>query len=351
MKVAPWSGRALASWQLGQQPPPVQVLSPAQLPARVGAEEPLQVMAVPSLVVGPAAISALWTRESLDEFGADEFGPEGRAELVQAYGHFSEALHERRVTSARRGVQVRQLGSSPDGTPFAAWLENRDKLLGLDGRSDGALTGPLRVMRVAKISEPEGFAIETGPSQKTVFAYFTDSRKHRDSTLKTIVRRPGHRFGPVRKIAAFGDAVQARLADGLQTLLAVWERSFGAGERDRLYTWRGNGASDAGGVSQPLGLGEDPTGFVDAGGRAVIVEEVPAPHGYSEREPVAAIAERGGHFGAAQSLVPGGDGCTVENEGVFDRPPLSVSPNGNAAFEVSCETPVGGSAYLIRYTP
>jgi hypothetical protein len=232
---------ALTSWQLGQQPPPVQVLSPAQPPVRAG--EPQQVLAAPSLVVGPTAISAIWTRESLDDFSSGEFGPEGRSELIQAYGHFSEALHVRRVTSARRGVQVRQLGLAPDGSPFAAWLENRDRLVGLDGRSDGALIGPLRVLRVVKMSAPEGFATESGPSQKTVFAYFSDSRKRHDSVLKTIARRPGRGFGPVRKIAAFGDAVQARFADGFQTFAAVWERSFDVGERDDLYTRRSSGAA------------------------------------------------------------------------------------------------------------
>ncbi len=339
---------ALTSWQLGQQPPPVQVLSPAQLPVRVG--EPLQVLAAPSLVVGAAAISVLWTRESLDELGSDEYGPEGRSELIQAYGHFSEALHVRRVTSAPRGVQVRQLGLAADGSPFAAWLEDRDKLLGLDGRSDGALTGPLRIVRVAEMSAAEGFATESGRSQKTVFAYFSDSRKRHDSVLKTISRGPGHGFGPVRRIAAFSDAVEARLADGFQTFAAVWERSFGVRERGHLYAWR-NGTAAAPGAPRSLGLGEDPTGFVDAHGRTVFVYEVPVARGYSEHEPVAATAERGDRFGAARPLVPGGDGCTVENEGVFYRPPLSISPNGNAAFEVSCETPAGGGAYLIRYSP
>jgi hypothetical protein len=339
---------ALTSWQLGQQVPPVQVLSPAQPPVRAG--EPRQVLAAPSLVVGPAAISALWTRESIDEFGSNEFGPEAKTDLIEAYGRFSEALHVRRVTSAPRGVQVRQLGLAADGSPFAAWLEDRDKLLGLDGRSDGALTGPLRVLRVTKMSAPEGFATESGASQKTVFAYFSDSRKRHESVLQTIARRPGHGFGRVRKIAVFSDAVDARLADGFQTFVAVWERSFGAGERGRLYTRRSSGAADPG-APQPLGLGEGQTGFVDDSGRTVIVYEVPVKHGYSEHEPVAATAERGGRFGAAQPLVPGGDGCTVENESVFDRPPLPVSPNGNAAFQVSCETPAGGGAYLIRYSP
>jgi len=338
---------ALTSWQLGQLPLPVQVLSPQRSP-HVGDE--IQVLSAPSLVVGPAAISAIWAREEEDEIDPGEYGPEGRSELVQAYGRFSEPLHVARLMTAPRGVQIRQLGLAPDGSPFASWLEDRDKLVGIDGRLDGALSGRHRVVRVAHLSVPKGFATESGPSQRALFAYYSDSRNHRGSVLNTIGRRPGHQFGPVHRVATVANAGLATFADDLQTALAVWSRSFSAIGEDHLYVQREGGALRSP-VRQSLGLGNDPTGFIDGHGRSVIVYRRPTAHKPDANELVAVSAEAGHPFGAPQPIAPGLQHCGAEHEEEFNRQPLALGPNGSTVFSISCETSLGYALYLIRYSP
>jgi hypothetical protein len=338
---------ALSSWQSGQSPPPMQVLSP-QHSSHPGGE--VQVLTAPSLVVGPAAISAIWAREENDELAAREYGPEGETELIQAYGRFTEPLHVEHLITAPRGVQIRQLGIAPNGSPFASWLEDRDKLVGIDGRSDGALAGPRRVVRIAHLSVPKGFASESGPSQRALFSYFSDSHNHHLSALNTIARRPGHRFGPVHKIATIAGAGLATLADAARTVLAIWSRSFGFLGEDHLYVQRDSASSRAP-VRQSLGVGDGPTSFVDGHGRSVIVYRRPVAHERETYELVAVMAEKGHRFGAPQPIAAGLQRCGAEHEEEFNRQPLALSPNGSSAFSITCETPTGNDSYMIRYSP
>jgi hypothetical protein len=339
---------ALTSWQLGQAPPPVQVLSPKRSP-HVGSE--VQVLTAPALVVGPTAISAIWTREESNEFEPQEYGPEGKSELVQAYGRFAEPLHVERLTTAPRGVQIRQLGLAPNGSPFASWLEDRDKVVGIDGRSNGALTGRRRVVRVPHLSVPKGFATESGPSQRTLFGYFSDSHNHHRSVLNAIGRRPGHRFGPVHRVAAIAGAGLATFAEGPQMVVAVWSKSFSLLGEDHLYVQRDSGSSGPA-VQQSLGQGANPASFVDEHGRTVIVYRRPIAHENGASELVAVTAAKGHRFGAPQPIAPGLRRCGAEHEEEFNRQPLALSPNGSSAFSIACETPHGDYAlYMIRYSP
>jgi hypothetical protein len=337
---------ALSSWRLGQSPPPMQVLSPQH---SSHARE-VQVLTAPSLVVGPAAISAIWAREEDDELAAREYGPEGKTELIQAYGRFTEPLHVEHLMTAPRGVQIRQLGIAPNGSPFASWLEDRDKLVGIDGRSDGALDGPRRVVRIAHLSVPKGFASESGPSQRALFSYFSDSYKHDLSVLSTIARRPGHPFGPVHRVATITGAGLATLAEAPQTVLAIWSRSFGFLGEGHLYVQR-DGDSSPAAVRQSLGLGDNPTSFIDGHGRSVIVYRRPVAHERETYELVAVTAEKGHRFGAPRPIAAGLKRCGAEHEEEFNRQPLALSPNGSSAFSIACETPTGNDAYMIRYSP
>ncbi|HXP38584.1 MAG TPA: hypothetical protein VN817_12540, partial [Solirubrobacteraceae bacterium] len=310
---------ALTSWRYGQSPPPVQVLSP-QRSSHAGGE--VQVLTAPSLVVGPAAISAIWTREESNELEAREYGPEGKAELVEAYGRFGEPLHVEQLTTAPRGVQIRRLGLAASGSPFASWLEDRDKLVGIDGRSNGALSGRRRTVRIAHLSVPKGFATESGPSQRALFSYFSDSHNHRLSVLNTIARRPGRPFGPVHRVATIAGAGLATLADATKTTLSIWSRSFGPLGEDHLYAQRSEGSRAA--APESLGRGENPTSFIDGHGRSVIVYRRPVAHEREAYELVAATAEEGHPFGAPQPIAPALRRCGAEHEEEFNRQPLAL---------------------------
>jgi hypothetical protein len=90
---------AIATWQLGQQPPVAQVLSAKQR-ARAGPNH--QVFEAPSIVIGPSAITALWTREEGVEGEPEaESEPEpNETQLEEAFGRFTGPLRVGRVSQA-----------------------------------------------------------------------------------------------------------------------------------------------------------------------------------------------------------------------------------------------------------
>jgi len=112
---------ALSSWQLGQQPPMAQVLS-AKQSAQTGPDH--QVFEAPSIVIGPSAITALWTREGSQEVenGPGESPEINETKLEAAFGRFSQPLHITRVITAPRGISRIHLSLAPNGDFVTAKL-------------------------------------------------------------------------------------------------------------------------------------------------------------------------------------------------------------------------------------
>ncbi|HTA15333.1 MAG TPA: hypothetical protein VK781_10810 [Solirubrobacteraceae bacterium] len=345
---------ALSSWQLGQQPPIAQVLS-AKQSAKTGPDH--QVFKVPSIVVGPSAITALWTREGPQEVenGPGEPPELNETQLEAAFGRFSEPLHVARVTTAPRRISLTHLSLAPNGDPVASWLEDGDKLLSVSGSHAGALHESKRVQRIPRLSEPAGFATQAGGD--TVFAYFWDypegaSRPQTCSrcsrTRLMMSARAGGAFGRPRQISFVNEAIEATLAGGHHFLIAVWAKSFHFAEEGHLYVRRGS-VSGRFGAPQALGFGSHPQAFADSHGNSVIVYRRPAIHDQSTDEVVAVTAQPGHRFGPPRPLAPHLKGCELANGGEIDPQSIATSPAGYAVFYITCEE--GAAQYLIRYTP
>jgi hypothetical protein len=333
---------AVASWQLGRQPPPLQDLSPRQS----GNGNPLQVFSAPSLLLGNSTLTALWTREDENEFEPDRI----KTRLIEAYGRFSEPLHTKQIASAPRGIPLRQLSLALDGTPTASWLEDRDKLIGVEGHADGSLSGTRRIRRVAHLSVAKGFATETGDPERTLFSYFTDlpGRGER-ARLNTIERQPGRPFGPARTVATIAGATSASFAASPGGVLAMWEKDFSFSGDDHLYV-KPRTLSAQRPRTESLGLGQNATGFIDSRGRAVVIYIRPRTRSAPEAL-LATVAEPGQRFAAPQPLAPGLGHCQLEHQEAFDPPPPAISRDGHAEIVITCETPAGRNEYVVRYTP
>jgi hypothetical protein len=345
---------ALASWQLGQQPPVAQVLS-AEQGAKTGPDH--QVFEAPSIVIGPSAITALWTREGPQEVenGPGERHAVNETQLEAAFGRFSETLHVARVITAPRGISVTHLSLAPNGDPLASWLQDGDKLLSVSGSRMGALHRPKGVQRIPPLSEPVGFAKQAGGD--TVFAYFWDypegasrpqtcSRCSR-SRLMMMSARAGGPFGRPRQISFINEAVEATLAGGHHFLMAVWAKSFHFVEEGHLYVQRGS-VSGRFGAPQALGFGSHPQAFVDSHGDSVIIYRRPVIPNQNTDEIVAVTARPGHRFGHPRPLAPHLKGCELANGGEIDPQSIATSPAGYTVLYITCEET---AQYLIRYTP
>lgn len=346
---------ALSSWQLGQQPPVAQVLS-AKQSAKTGPDQ--QVSAAPAIVIGPLAITALWTREGPQEVenGPGEPPELNETQLESAFGRFSEPLHVARVITAPRGISLTHLSLAPNGDPVASWLQDGDKLLSVSGSRTGALHRPKGVQRIPRLSEPAGFTTQAWGD--TVFAYFWDypegasrpqtcSRCSR-SRLMRISSRAGGPFGRPRQISFINDAIEATLAGGHHFLMAVWAKSFHFGEEGHLYVRRGS-AFGRFGAPQALGFGSHPQAFADSQGDSVIIYRRPAIHNQNTDEIVAVTARPGHRFGPPRLLAPHLKGCELDNGNEIDPQSIATSPAGYAVLYITCEE--GAAQYLIRYTP
>ncbi len=345
---------ALSSWQLGQQPPVAQALS-AKQSAKTGPDH--QVFEAPSIVIGPSAITALWTREGPQEVenGPGEPPEVNETQLEAAFGRFSEPLHVARVITATRGISLTHLSLVPNGDPVASWLQDGDKLLGVSGSRTGALHRPKSVQRIPRLSEPAGFATQAGGD--TVFAYFWDypegasrpqtcSRCSRSRLMMTSARAGGP-FGRPRPISFINKAIEATLAGRHHFLMAVWAKSFHFVEEGHLYVQRGS-VSGRFGAPQALGFGSHPQAFVDSHGDSVIIYRRPAIHNQNTYEIVAVTARSGHRFGPPRPLAPHLKGCELANGGEIDRQSIATSPAGYAVLYITCEET---AQYLIRYTP
>jgi hypothetical protein len=345
---------ALSSWQLGQRPPVAQVLS-AKQSAKRGPDH--QVFEAPSIVIGPSAITALWTREGPQEVenGPDEPPELNETQLETAFGRFSERLHVARVITAPRGISLTHLSLAPNGAPVASWLQDGNKLLSVSGSRTGAFHRPKRVQRIPRLSEPVGFSKQAGDD--TVFAYFWDYPEAASrprtcslcsrSRLMMISAKAGGPFGRPRQISFIDEAIEATLAGGHRFLMAVWAKSFHFGEEGHLYVQRGS-VSGRFGAPQALGFGSHPQAFVDSHGDSVIIYRRPALHNQNTYEIVAVTARSGHRFGSPRPLAPHLKGCELDNGDEKDQQPIATSPAGYAVLYITCEE--GAAQYLIHYT-
>jgi hypothetical protein len=336
---------AIVSWQLGQQPPVAQVLSAKQR-ARAGRNH--QVLEAPSIVIGPSAITALWTREEGVEGEPEaESEPEpNETQLEEAFGRVTGPLRVRRVATAPRGVSLTHLNLAPDGAPIASWVEDGDKLLSVKGFRTGALRRSKHVRRIPRLTELEGFANNGGGDP--VFAYFSDFHHHTRSRLLMMRSRAGGPFGALREITLIHEAIDATLAGRGRFILAVWARALSELDEGHLYVQRGS-VFGRFGRAQALGVGSQAHAFVDSRGDSVIVYRRLVPHNPSAHEIVAVTAAPGHRFSAPQPLAPNLRGCDSINGSEIRSPPIATSPDGHAAFYIPCEE--GVHQYLIRYTP
>lgn len=192
---------AVTAWPYGAPPPLAQVLEPAEDPTEYSDDE----LSAPTVIIGPNAITALWSAG-----GYDERGPPFEAHLDEAYGPFGMPLHAAQLKRVNKGIQSIHLNLAANGDPIASWRQNVDEVQTVEGSTTGALPDPASVHRVpalAKGSEEEHLSEDqefaSDPQGDTLFAYLAGSFEHRERVM-TITSTRGHPFSRARLIAMTG---------------------------------------------------------------------------------------------------------------------------------------------------
>ncbi len=324
---------AIASWKLGSKPPTAQSLSPPQ-DAKTG--YPHHALQAPLLVIGPSAITALWTIGSEPE-REHRSGP-GEVQIEQAYGRFGSQLRPARLFAAPKGVVAPNLSLEPNGDPVASWLDDVNKIRTVTGSHSGALQRSTRVQRAPELSEPVGFTNDD--EGDTIFSYFSRSSKN-TSELRYMVSHDGGPFTRPRGIGLTGAEVPwaTVLAGGHRTILAFW----GCLELEKACDEQAKIGTVSGAFSRSFKPVGTPEAFINSSGRTVVVYNT-GDRFYTT------TAEPGKPFTPLRRLAAGLHHYFPLLLGAeqYEEPPLPTSPNGHAMLYF---TNGEDEQYLVRYTP
>jgi hypothetical protein len=329
----------VASWLLGARPPVVQVLQPAT----DNASYANGALGVPEVVIGPTAVTALWSAGGIGGYGS---GPI-EANLDEAFGPFGGPLQIRQMMSVPRGIQSVHLALDRTGDPVAAWRDDINELHSARGLSSGVLPSASPARRIPGIARggeeeaevAEGNEFSSDRRGDTVFAYVPGPFELR-GRLMTMTSVDGGRFSAPRTIARAGREHNAPnvVAGGHRSLLAFW--SCIAETRECSRAW-GRRAGIFGPLGAPFEVGGEPEGLIDSHGGSVVA--------YDGNSAIEAItAQPGKLFGRPRHVSPSGRECLLGTGG-DDEPPPAASQNGAAIFYYTCDG--YAHSYLVRYAP
>jgi hypothetical protein len=325
---------AVASWKLGSKPPTAQSLSPPQ-DAETG--YPHQALLAPLLMIGPSAITALWTIGSEPE-REHRSGP-GEVQIEQAFGPFGSRLRSAQLFAAPKGVVAPHLSLEPNGDPVASWLDDVNKIRTVTGSHSGALRRPTRVQRAPELSQPVGFTNDD--EGDTIFSYFSSSSKN-TSELRYMTSQGGGPFTHPRGIGLTDSESPGAtvLAGGHRTLLAFW----GCSGLDIVCKEQRKIGTVSGAFSRSFTPLESPKGVIDSSGRTLIVYNT--EHGLYET-----TAERGKPFMPPRRFAAPLPHYFQLGMDQDEESPLLTSPNGHAILCFADYANGENEQYLVRYTP
>ncbi len=127
---------AIASWQIGRRPPALQVLTPR----RDESNYPEGELSHPEIIIGPSAVTALWTAGGRSPEPEERLEP---ARVDEAFGSAGAPLHAIRLRSITDGRgAITHLALAPDGNPIASWVDGHGRLATVRGGPTGALGQP-----------------------------------------------------------------------------------------------------------------------------------------------------------------------------------------------------------------
>ncbi len=348
--VVYWPGVAIAMWRLGSNPPTAHVLAGPQSTEKAS----LYALRAPSLVIGPSAVTAIWTDggqselEREDEPENQEAFPPSEEQIEQAYGQFGSQLHTSQLFTAPKRVFATNLSLQPNGDPIASWLDDTNKLHTVTGSHSGQLPRSERVQQAPALSEPVGFTNDY--EGDTIFSYFSRLSSHA-TELRYMTSHDGGPFTRPRGIGLTGSSgfrEATVIAGGHHTLLARWGclelEEVACDEQAKIGTVYG------GFSSSPVPYSGTDEAFIDSHGRTVIVYDTnPVVIPISRTGGLYAVtAEPGKPFGAPRPFATGlGDNFQLGAEH-DDEPPLPTSPNGHAILYFTNDE---DEQYLVRYAP
>jgi hypothetical protein len=325
------NGVAIASWTLGETPPMAQVfpLSPSVEAAGLS---PLK---APLLVIGPSAVTALWTIGLPPQREETIYPPK---EIEQAYGPFGSQLTSAQLFAAPQEVVDPYLSLEPNGDPVASWLDDGDKIRTVTGPRSGALQHSATAQEAPGLFDVGGFTSDY--EGDTVFSYFSRVSKTAGE-LRYMTSHDGGPFTPPRDIALTGDELfdASVFAGGDRTLLAFWQCE----SPTRDCKERGKIGKVSGALSRSFTTYATPEAFISSSGRAVIIYHTECCGLY------AVTAEPGRQFTSPRRFATRLPKGYAFGAGGDEEPPPSTSPNGHAILYFTNEE--NGRQYLVRYTP
>ena len=327
---------AIATWQLGAQPPMAQVISLPDEPQAPSLGE----LEVPQVVIGPHAVTALWTTGG----ASDNLGDVYAGNVDEAFGPFGSTLRSSVLIRAPHGIAAFHLALASNGRPVASWISNRRHRLGsVIGSPTGALPSPTHTQTVPHLSIEVGLSSDIRGT--TAFTYWGTNH----TLMMMVSNAGGHFYGPRTLVRAVPTGGDAKVVLGGGELLATWgclEPSTRC--QNHAHARRGSLSGSLGRVFTLPEQTGNPAGFIDKQRRTVLV--------YDSPDGIAAItASAGGAFSHAQQVARhlrqcglDDDSATYNVHSLQEEPSYAASANGNAIVGVRCEEL---SEYLVRYTP
>jgi hypothetical protein len=344
---------AFASWRLGSRPPALQILTPRGDETSYSEGQLNQ----PEIVIGPNAITALWTAGGR----TPEEGVEP-AQVDEAFGTVGGPLHAVRLTAVRAGGgTITHLALAPNGAPLASWVDGQGRLTTVKGNLNGTIGRPRETRTLSHFRYAGEFANDAYGN--TALLYWTTPlrrthSKHWQTQVMLVSSHDGQPFDRPRVLGevpaggstgSIDESLEASiLAGGRQSMFALW--GYPGSEGFAAEGFRVRGGSLHGPLGPQQRVGPDAMGFVSPAGRAVIVydhERYPTGGGTEAAGVVAVSGPVGGRFGASRTITPHLEECSIPGQLSIPPEPIATSPDGRAIFNVQCPA----DEYLIRYAP
>ncbi len=260
-----------------------------------------------------------------------------------------------RLLSVPGEVDLLDLHLAPDGRPTASWIDDGDMIRAVSGLRGGALHSPLDSQEIPNYAAGVGFSHDN--EGHTVFAYLSGSPQG-PRKLITITSTNGASFTGRRTIASIPRGGEVALyAGGQGSLLAAW--TYTSEKHAFTRYLKARRGSLFGGFEPPTQLDRSPfledqtSGFIDARGRSVILQQAPASDHRGGYELEAFAAPLGRPFAGPLRIAPSLRDCSLDVAEKADPHPIATSPDGRAILLATCEegSHQRGRQYVIRYTP
>ncbi len=329
---------AVDAWTLGSAPPAPQTFVVRESPQR---EEQIQALEPPVLLLQSDGVTALWPR---GEQGTCQLSGDCTARVEAASGAIGGPLHGTILgpVAQSEGVASLALTAGSGGGSLAAWVKAPDEVV--RARSSDASV-PLRTVGVQRIAglEPAGIG-QTGlgfssDGSGSILLSFVRARLGSHQSLELSESRGGARFG--RPHSVLRQSPFGKDSGGDENVL------LGAGGTVVVISGTAVRVGRLHGGLGPVRYfgGEWDLGWPLAGGRAVVISEMPARRG---KRLAARLLSAHGTERSWRNATPSLSGrpCLLDLE-AQNEPPIASNRAGGAIFDVGCE----GPNYLIRFSP